>query len=53
MRLPEIYEMMRVKEDERGLPAVKELYERIMAKLDEVAKRHGISIGAVIEEVAS
>jgi V/A-type H+-transporting ATPase subunit A len=53
MKLPEIYEMMRVKEDERGLPAVKELYERIMAKLDEVAKRHGISIGAVIEEVAS
>lgn len=44
LRLPEIYEMMRVKEDERGLEAVKELYSRVMAKLDEIAQRHGVQI---------
>ncbi len=43
-RLPEVYEMMRVKEDERGLEAVKELYNRVMAKLDEIAQRHGIQV---------
>ncbi|QOJ78289.1 V-type ATP synthase subunit A [Infirmifilum lucidum] len=43
-RLPEVYEMMRVKEDERGLEAVKELYNRMMARLDEVAQRHGVQI---------
>jgi V/A-type H+-transporting ATPase subunit A len=44
MRLPEIYEMMQVKEDERGLEAVKELYGRVMAKLEEIAKRHGVTL---------
>lgn len=42
VRLPEIYEMMRVKEDERGLSAVKELYDRVMGKLDEIAQKHGV-----------
>ncbi|PLJ77233.1 V-type ATP synthase subunit A [Infirmifilum sp. SLHALR2] len=45
-KLPEVYEMMRVKEDERGLEAVKELYNRVMAKLDEIAQRHGVQITA-------
>jgi V/A-type H+-transporting ATPase subunit A len=44
MRLPEIYEMMQVKEDERGLEAVKELYGRVMARLEEIAKRHGVTL---------
>ncbi|MEM0377424.1 MAG: V-type ATP synthase subunit A, partial [Thermofilum sp.] len=43
LKLPEIYEMMRVKEDERGIEAVKELYDRVMSRLEEIAKRHGIS----------
>ncbi|MGC8836350.1 MAG: V-type ATP synthase subunit A [Infirmifilum sp.] len=43
-KLPEVYEMMRVKEDERGLEAVKELYNRIMQKLDEIAERHGVQV---------
>ncbi len=42
VNLPEVYEMMRVKEDERDLDAVKELYQRVMAKLDSIAKRHGV-----------
>jgi V/A-type H+-transporting ATPase subunit A len=52
-KLPEIYEMMRVKEDERGLAAVKELYDRVMSKLDEIAKRHGVTIGVTAEEVVA
>lgn len=44
IKLPEIYEMMRVKEDERGLDAVKELYSRIISKLEEIAKRHGVQL---------
>ncbi len=46
VKLPEIYEMMRVKEDERGLPAVKELYNRVMSKLDEIARKHGVVLEA-------
>ncbi|UNQ74293.1 V-type ATP synthase subunit A [Infirmifilum sp. NZ] len=52
-KLPEVYEMMRVKEDERGLEAVKELYNRVMAKLDEIAQRHGVQITAESGVVAS
>lgn len=46
VKLPEIYEMMRIKEDERGLPAVKELYNRVMSKLDEIARKHGVVLEA-------
>lgn len=53
LRMPEIYEMMRVKEDERGLQAVKELYERVMAKLDEIAQRHGVTLAVEAEEVVA
>ncbi len=42
VNMPEVYEMMRVKEDERDLEAVKELYERVMAKLESIASKHGI-----------
>lgn len=44
VNMPEVYEMMRVKEDERDLDAVKELYERVMAKLESIATRHGVVI---------
>ncbi len=42
VNLPEVYEMMRVKEDERDLEAVKELYQRVMSKLESIAAKHGI-----------
>ena len=43
-RLPEVFEMMRVKEDERGIKAVKELYDRTMKKLKEIGEKHGIAL---------
>ncbi|RLE62864.1 MAG: V-type ATP synthase subunit A [Thermoprotei archaeon] len=43
-RLPEVFEMMRVKEDERGIEAVKELYDRTMKKLKEIGEKHGIAL---------
>lgn len=52
-RLPEVYEMMRVKEDERGLGAVKELYERVIRKLDEIAERHGVQVSLSTEKVVA
>jgi V/A-type H+-transporting ATPase subunit A len=44
-RIPEIYEMQRVKEDERGLEAVKELYSRVMGRLEGLAGKYGLSAG--------
>lgn len=44
-RIPEIYEMQRVKEDERGLEAVKELYSRVMGRLEGLAGKCGLSAG--------
>ncbi len=41
-KVPEIFEMMRVKEDERGIKAVEDLYRRTMKKLDELAQKYGI-----------
>ena len=43
--LPSVMAMMRVKEDERGLPAVEELYERVMEDLRSLASRYGLSVG--------
>ena len=42
--LPVISEMIRVKEDERGIEAVKEVYERAMKALDNIARKYGISL---------
>lgn len=42
--LPEVFEMMRVKEDERGIEAVKELEERVKSKLKEIAEKYGIDL---------
>jgi V/A-type H+-transporting ATPase subunit A len=44
-RIPEVYEMQRVKEDERGLEAVKELYGRVMGRLEELASKYGLRAG--------
>jgi len=44
-RMPEVFEMMRVKEDERGIKAVEELYARVMKKLDELAEKYGLTLG--------
>jgi len=44
-RIPEIYEMQRVKEDEHGLEAVKELYSRVMGRLENLAGKYGLSAG--------
>jgi len=44
-KIPETFEMKRVKEDERGLEAVRELYERVMDKLNKLAEKYGISLG--------
>ncbi len=40
--LPEVFEMMRVKEDERGIDAVKELYVKVMDSLGKLAEKYGI-----------
>jgi V/A-type H+-transporting ATPase subunit A len=37
--------MQRVKEDERGLEAVKELYSRVMGRLEDLAGKYGLSAG--------
>lgn len=44
-RIPEVYELQRVKEDARGLEAVKELYGRVMGKLEELARKYGLVAG--------
>ncbi len=41
---PEIFQIMRVKEDERGITAVKELYSRVMNLLENIAKKYGINM---------
>jgi len=41
-KLPEISEMKRVKEDERGIKAVKELYNKIMTRLEEISRKYNI-----------
>ena len=43
--LPEVFMMQRVKEDERGVDAVKELYERVMQSLEGLAAKYGVSEG--------
>lgn len=53
LKMPEIYEMMRVKEDEKGLEAVKELYERAMSKLEEIARKYGVALRERPAEVIS
>ncbi len=45
--LPSVMAIMRVKEDERGLPAVEELYERVMEDLRSLASRYGLSVGVL------
>ncbi|RLE82608.1 MAG: V-type ATP synthase subunit A [Thermoprotei archaeon] len=40
--MPVVFEMMRVKEDERDLEAVKELYKRVMEALSNIAKKYNI-----------
>ena len=47
--LPEVFEMMRVKENERGIEAVKELHERVISKLREIAEKYGISLEEGVE----
>ncbi|RLE93537.1 MAG: V-type ATP synthase subunit A [Thermoprotei archaeon] len=47
--LPEVFEMMRVKDDERDLEAVKDLYERVMKALENIAKKYNISLEAFKE----
>ncbi|RLF21397.1 MAG: V-type ATP synthase subunit A [Thermoprotei archaeon] len=42
--LPEVFEMMRVKEDERGVEAVKEVYEKVIKALDNIARKYGIDL---------
>ena len=44
--IPEISEMQRVKEDERDIEAVKDLYDRVIKRLEEIATRYGIELGA-------
>ena len=44
-RLHSVYEIMRVKEDERGIQAVKELYGIVMDDLRKIAERYGVSLG--------
>jgi len=41
--------MMRVKDDERDLEAVKDLYERVMKALENIAKKYNISLEAFKE----
>ncbi len=43
--LREVYELMRVKEDERGLEAVKEAAARLNEALEKLAEKHGVKLG--------
>jgi len=43
-KLPEIYKMIQVKEDERGVVAVKELYDKVMESLENLAKKYRIRL---------
>mgnify|MGYP001626228082 CR=1 FL=1 len=43
--LPAVHVMQRVKEDERGVEAVRELYERVMRDLKGLAEKYGVSGG--------
>jgi len=47
--LPEVFKMMRVKEDERGLIAVKELYKQVIEALNQIAGKYGIDLEEVIQ----
>ncbi|RLG82361.1 MAG: V-type ATP synthase subunit A [Thermoprotei archaeon] len=38
--LPSVYEIMRVKEDERGIEAIKELYNIVMNDLEKIIKKY-------------
>ena len=42
--LPEVFQMMRVKEDERGLIAVKELYSHVIDSLYKIAAKYSIEL---------
>ncbi|RLF01774.1 MAG: V-type ATP synthase subunit A, partial [Thermoprotei archaeon] len=42
--IPEIAEMIRVKEDERGIKAVEELYARVRARMEALAKKYGVEL---------
>ena len=44
LKLPSIFEMMRVKEDERGIIAVEELYNKVMNDLRRIAERYHIEL---------
>jgi len=47
--LPEVFKMMRVKEDERGLIAVRELYKQVIEALNQIAGKYGIDLEEVIQ----
>lgn len=44
IKLPEVSEMKRVKEDERGMKAVEELYKKVMDSLSALAKKYNVEL---------
>ena len=42
--IPEVSEMIRVKEDERGIKAVEELYARVRERMEAIAKKYGVEL---------
>jgi len=42
--MPEISEMIRVKEDERGIKAVEELYERVKSRMEALANKYDLTL---------
>jgi len=45
--IPEIAEMIRIKEDERGIRAVEELYAKVRARMRSIAEKYGIILEGV------